>query len=261
MQCVSTEMKEGYILAEYEIEENGEKNENSSIFEIEENEEKNEDSSISESELECRIDPNIFAGEWLEHKPTTPSQKQTLALYEEAKNKGRLHTFTCMTVDPSVKDGKLVYQKGLPITTGFSQSQWAEMMKDYNPSRNSRQMTRTEYVCRNLFLIQRLVESGYKIEEAWIEVCDDSKDIGHYCNSYNAKDDFEPTGSREVCGFCDLANAWKFIAKDPWEEAGGFWAAGGSYHHKSNDCPVNDLYHRNNVNNSDSYGVGMMAFD
>ena len=135
------------------------------------------------------------------------------------------------------------------------------MLKEYNPSRNSRQMTRTEYACRNLFLIQRLVESGYKIEDAWRAVCDDSREIGHYCNSDNAKGDFEPTGSREVCGFCDLANAWKFIAEDPWEEAGGFWAAGGYYRGNSYSCPVADLYLNYDVYYYDFDGVGMLALD
>ena len=135
------------------------------------------------------------------------------------------------------------------------------MLKEYNPSRNSRQMTRTEYACRNLFLIQRLVESGYKIEDAWRAVCDDSREIGHYCNSDNAKGDFEPTGSREVCGFCDLANAWKFIAEDPWEEAGGFWAAGGYYNNLSYCNPVADLLHCNYVDYNGNGGVGMLALD
>lgn len=242
-RCVWAEMKEGYILAKFVIGEN------------------EENSSVSESELECRIDPNIFAGEWLEHQPTTLRQEETLTLYQEAKAKGRLHAFTCMTVDPSIKDGKLVYQKGLPIRTGFSQRQWAKMLKEYNPSRNSRQMTRTEYACRNLFLIQRLVESGYKIEDAWRAVCDDSREIGHYRNSENPKGDFEPTGSREVCGFCDLANAWKFIAEDPWEEGGGFWAAGGDYDYGSNCNPVAGLFHNYNVDYEDIHGVGMLALD
>lgn len=241
-RCISAEMKDGYILAEFEIEEN-------------------ETSSISESELECKIDPNIFAGEWLEHQPTTRRQEETLTLYQDAKAKGRLHTFTCMTIDPSVEDGKLVYQKGLPTKTGFSQNQWAKMLKDYNPSRNSRQMTRTEYACRNLFLIQRLVESGYEIEEAWKAVCDDSREIGHYSNSDNPKYDFEPTGSREVCGFCDLGNTWKFIAEDPWDEAGGFWAAGGYYNNDSYDLPVADLYHDDDVGSDGNCGVGMLALD
>lgn len=241
-RCISAEMKDGYILAKFEIEEN-------------------ETSSTSESELECKIDPNIFAGTWLKHQPTTKRQKETLALYQDAKAKGRLHTFTCMTIDPSVKDGKLVYQKGLPTKTGFSQNQWEKMLKDYNPSRNSRQMTRTEYACRNLFLIQRLVKSGYEIDEAWKAVCDDSKNIGHYCNSDNNKYDFEPTGSREVGGFCDLGNSWKFIAEDPWEESGGYWIAGGSFNNRSNDNPVADLVYFNNVVIGDYDSVGMLALD
>lgn len=245
-RCVQTEIKDCYILAKNEIEEETEKNETSSIF---------------ESKLECKIDPNIFAGEWLNHQPTTWRQNKTLNLYLDAKANGRLHTFTCMTIDPSVKDGKLVYQKGLPIKTGFSQKQWAKMMKDYNPSRNSRQMTRTEYACRNLFLIQKLVKSGYEIEEAWKTVCDDSRKIGHYCNSDNPKRDFEPTGSREVCGFCDLGNVWKFIAEDPWDKAGGFLAAGGFYLNDSNDCPVADLIHNYYVYYYYGYGVGMLALD
>lgn len=245
-RCVSTEMKDGYILAK---------------FEIEEETEKNETFSISESELECKIDPNIFAGAWLEHQPTTRRQEETLTLYQDAKAKGRLHTFTCMTIDTSVKDGKLVYQKGLPIKTGFSQNQWAKMLKDYNPSRNSRQMTRTEYACRNLFLIQKLVESGYKIDEAWKAVCDDSRKIGHYRNSDNPKYDFEPTGSREVCGFCDLGNSWKFLAEDPWEEAGGFWIASGNYDNNSYCGSVAELGRNYDVDYCNYDGVGMLALD
>lgn len=135
------------------------------------------------------------------------------------------------------------------------------MLKDYNPRRNSRQMTRTEYACRNLFLIQKLVKSGYEIEEAWEAVCDDSRKIGHYRNSDNPKHDFEPTGSREVCGFCDLGNAWKFIAEDPWDEAGGFWAAGGYYVNVSDYDPVADLYHYYYVDYCFNNGVGMLALD
>lgn len=241
-RCILAEVKDGYVLAKFEIGEN-------------------ETSSISESELECRIDPNIFAGAWLEYQPTSRRQKETLDLYQDAKAKGRLHAFTCMTIDPSVKDGKLVYQKGLPIKTGFSQKQWAKMLKDYNPSRNSRQMARTEYACRNLYLIQKLVQSGYEIAEAWKAVCDDSIKIGHYRNSDNPKYDFEPTGSREVCGFCDLGNAWKFIAEDPWEEVGGFWAGGGCYDDYGYNFPVAGLNLYYDVDNDDVDGVGMLALD
>lgn len=241
-RCISVEKEDGYISAKFEIGEN-------------------ETSSTSESELECKIDPNIFAGAWLKHQPTTRKQEETIALYHYAKAKGRLHAFACMTIDASVKDGKVVYQKGLPIITGFSQREWAKMLKDYNPSRNSRQMTRTEYICRNLFLIQKLVKSGYGIAEAWEEVCDNSRKIGHYRNSDNPKNDFEPTGSREVCGFCDLGNVCKVLAEDPWDETGGFWYASGNYYEDSKHHSVTDLYHIFNVVCGTDGGVGMLALD
>ena len=173
-----------------------------------------------------------------------------------------------MTIDPSVKDGKLVYQKGLPIKTGFSQKQWEKMLKDYNPNRNSRQMTLTEYACRNLFLIQKLVRAGYEIEEAWRTVCDDSRKIGHYRNSDNPKHCFEPTGSREVCGFWDLGNVQKFIAYDPWDEKKityegyPFWISGGDYSWDSTECPVASYsISKKNESNVHNYCVGELALD
>lgn len=224
--------------------------------------EKNETSSIFESELECKIDPNMFAGEWLNHQPSTRTQKEILHLYLDAKANGRLHTFTCMKIDPSVKDGKLVYQKGLPIKTDFSQNQWTKMLKDYKPSRNSRQMTRTEYVCRNLFLIQKLVESGYEIEESWQAVCDDSRKIGHYSDSYNPKNNFEATGSREICGFCDLGNVSKLIAQDPWDDEDGvFLTVGGDYTCDGSMAPVAYLAYDDDPEYYDKYSVGMIALD
>lgn len=214
-RCVSTEIKDGRILAKFEINENEEA-------------EKNGTSPIFESELERKIDPNIFEGAWLNHQPTTQEQKKLLEIYLCAKVKDRLHPFTCMTIDPTFKYGRPLYQKGMPIAKGFTQSKWAQMLKKYNPSRNSRQMTRTEYACKMLFLIKKLVESGFKIEDAWYVVCNDSREIAHCANSDNSTKGyyFEPTGSREVCGFCDLGNAWKLLAEDPWDNTGNFWIAG-----------------------------------
>lgn len=259
-RCIPAKMKDGHALAKLEIGEN-------------------KTSSITESELECRIDPNTFAGAWIEeYEPTSGKQLMTLNLYQDAKEKCRLHVFTCMTIDPSIKDGKLVYKKGLPIIAKFPYKQWEKMMKDYNPSRNSRAMTRTEFACRNLFIIQRLVESGYEIAEAWKAVCDDSKMIGHYynfnfgCNDH--QNDYEPTGSSEVCGFCDLGNAWKFIAEDPWEEypwnetpspygeGTGFWCVGGYCKYSASLGPVADMWHfLYTYYNRELNGVGMIALD
>lgn len=219
------------------------------------------DKSEENKIFERKIDPETFKGEWLNHIPTTANQKMILNLYQNAKANGRLHTFTCMAIDPSIKDGKLVYEKGLKPAVGFSQKECEKMLKEYDPSRNSRQMTRTEYACRCLFIIQELVKSGYEVDEAWIVVCDNSTEIGHYGNSYNAECCFEPTGSREIVGFYDLGNTWKLLAEDPWHKDDGYWAAGGNYCDSGYECPVADLCHFDDVDDVNDGGVAMLALD
>lgn len=92
-------------------------------------------------------------------------------------------------------------------------------------------------------------------------MCDDSRKIGHYRNSDGARGNFEPTGSREVCGFYDLANAYKLLAEDPWEEGGGFWDAGGYLDCYSNEDPVSALLHDRLFLDKRRYAVGMLAMD
>lgn len=244
-RLISAEVKDGNIFAKFEIEDRRRENVTPLIF---------------KGNPESRIDYTTFDGKWLEHHPTTMRQKMTLRIYQKAKSQGRLHAFTCMRLDPSIKDGKLVYQQGLPPALGFSCAEWRNMLKEYNPSRNSRLMTITEYACRNLFLIKRLVESGYEIEEAWETVCDDSQEIGHYSNSDNHSSDFEPTGSRGVCGFYDLANTWKILEGDS-EIFGDFWAASGFYNNSSKICPVGDIRPQHSKGDYVDISVGMLALD
>lgn len=113
---------------------------------------------------------------------------------------------------------------------------------------------------------------------AWREVCDDSKNIGHYYDVNYArndpKNDYEPTGSSEICGFCDLGNAWKFIAEDPWEEHSwdetpapceegtGFWVAGGFCKRSGSFGPVAELWYWSyKYYNYPLNGVAMLAMD
>lgn len=123
-------------------------------------------------------------------------------------------------------------------------------------------LTRTEGVCKNLELIRRLVEwKKVPVEKAWDAVCDHSAKLGHFADSDNAQNSFEATGSREVCGFYDLGNAYKMLAEDPWEEAGGFWAVGG-YFNLDSDCnPLADLEHNVIVDNDGFCGLSQLALD
>lgn len=215
-----------------------------------------------ENAMECRVNPNTFEGEWLKHYPTTKNQKMHLDLYLNAKKKGTLHPFTCMRIDPSIEDGKLVYQRGLQPATKLSLSKWKELIKNYAPSRNSRQMTLTEYACRNLFLIQQLVEAGYERKDAWAGICDKSVSFGHYCDSTKHVRQFEPTGSRGVCDFYDLGNTLKFLTPDePCEKGDSIWVASGCYLDFGKYSPIGYMRQENFLGIFSAYGVYEMVMD
>lgn len=214
---------------------------------------------------EIEIDPRNFEGGcWINHHPTTRIQEQTLGIYLDAKKNGRLKPFTVMSIDPTVINGKLVYQKGMPIVTGYSDKEWKKMARDYNPSRNSRQTTLTEYVIRNIFLINKLIESeNYEITEAWEAVCDNSSKLGHFLDSKNSKPFFEPTGSRNISGFYDLGNVSKIINCDPWEKQSGYRLGGGVYFLEGYLDSIADVGYEaeTNQNHPISTGVVMISMD
>lgn len=208
---------------------------------------KKENTAIPESKWECRIDPSLFEGEWMEYTPTTIVQKELLKVYQKAKEQGDLHAFTCMGISPSIedrKDRKIVYQKGLPPAFGYRKKEWKEILKNYNPARNSRMMTKAEYVCVNLFIIQKLIEFGCDIKTAWAAV--ESKEI------------VDSNGLRkllEKCGFYNLFDTYKILEKDSWDkQKDRFWQGGGQF----SIAQMTDLYQENY-----DYGlsVGMLAMD
>ena len=137
---------------------------------------------------------------------------------------------------------------------GKSYNWWNKTAKAFCPERESRLGTKNEYVAFLGVLIKRLVANSWTVGQAWYAVCNDSKELGHYCNSEDAKHTFEATGSREVCGFCDLANTFKILAED--EKTGGFWFAGGSYCFDSLGYPLAglDLDDFQNIGCYDSVG-------
>lgn len=127
---------------------------------------------------------------------------------------------------------KVQYMPGKRPAVGKSYNWWKKAVK------NSKWCfgTKDQYVAFLAVLIKMLVLKGWTVDEAWNAVCNDSSKLGHYRNSYNAKHRFEDTGSREICGFFDLGNTYKILAKD--EEKCGFWMAGGSYYNNGKFIPL-----------------------
>lgn len=71
-------------------------------------------------------------------------------------------------------------------------------------------------------------------------MCNDSRELGHYRTSKDAKNDFEPTGSRKVGLFCDLANTQK-ILKETEDTERYFYHASSYYGLNGNDHPVGSI--------------------
>lgn len=196
--------------------------------------------------------------EFMQYQPKTNAEEKFKEQLERAIQR-ELKDFYCPKYDPSFnEDGNgISYEVGKKPAVGKSYNWWNRVAKEFKPD-NSRLGTKTEYVAFLGVLIKKLVSIGWTVAEAWNAVCSDSKKLGHYWNSEDAKHDFEPTGCREICGFYDLANTYKILSDD---EADGFWLAGGNYYDFSYDDPLAYLAHFISLNYDDYYSVGWLVLD
>lgn len=173
---------------------------------------------------------------------------------------GKVHAFRKPIYDPSLEGDKVVYEKGKVTAVGHSFNFWKQKAKEMPGIDGYAWKVGTEYqyYAFLVWLINNLVDKGWKIDDAIKAVVLDSKELGHYWNSDNAKHEFETTGSREICGMCDLANTFKILSCTN-DEVGGFWLAGGSCDCNSNFCPLADLDHSNNVGRDENFSVGWLV--
>lgn len=174
---------------------------------------------------------------FMSHKPKTKAEKKFKDTLTEVIKNG-IEDFYRPAIDPSFADKekmKIHYMAGEKPAVGKSYNWWKETVKDSKWCFG----TKAQYVAFLGVLIKMLVAKGWTCCEAWDAVCNDSKNLGHYRNSDNAKRQFEDTGSREICGFFDLANTYKILAED--EEAGGLWLAGGNFSGNGNSIPLAHL--------------------
>ena len=148
--------------------------------------------------------------------------------------KSGLKDFKRPKYDPSFnEEGGICYEPGKDPAILKSYNWWNQEAKKFKPEYNSRLGTKTEYVAFLGVLIKQLVEMGWDILQAWYAVCINSESLGNYYDTDDPNeqrpgwylDDLEPTGSKGICGFYDLANCHKILAKD--KQADGFYFASG----------------------------------
>lgn len=180
---------------------------------------------------ELRVD-DVF----MKHQPKTRNERELKELIANAIQRG-LNDFWRPVYDPSFDSvGRLNYEQGKKPAMGKNHKWWKEEAKKFCPERGSRLGTKLEYVAFLAVLMKELVASGKSLEWVWNAVCNNSKELGNYTNCHE-NEVCETTGSREVCGWYDLANTGKILAEDK-EYGSGFWIASGTYSYFSQEFPL-----------------------
>ena len=207
------------------------------------------DTQDKEQEIATDVQEDVFVcveasklsldDEFMKHEPTNEREEIFKEGLTEVIRKG-IRDFYRPKNDPSFnRDGTgVTYKAGNKPAVGKSYNWWKKVAKEFMPERNSRLGTKSEYVAFLGVLIKKLVDDEkWSVAKAWDAVCNNSKELGHYIDSEDAKYEFEDTGMREICGFFDLANTCKILAEDEDD----FWLAGGNYYGNSSYCPLADL--------------------
>lgn len=176
---------------------------------------------------------------FMRHKPQTEAEKKFKATLTQVIKNG-IEDFYRPAMDPSFSDKeetKIHYRAGEKPAVGKSYNWWKETVKDSKWCFGSE----AQYVAFLGVLIKRLVSEGSTVGEAWDAVCNNSQKLGHYWNSKYAKYQLEDTGSREICGFFDLANTYKILAEDAGLGRFCFRLAGGSYDDHGSYYPLANI--------------------
>ena len=190
----------------------------------------------------------------MKHKPQNVQEREFMKNLEIAIN-AKVRSFRVPVNDPSIDiNGKIQFASGCKPATGYSYNQWKKLAKE----NGLRLGTKDEYILFMGWLITSLINEGWSENDAWFAVCTDSRDLGHYWNSWYVECKPEPTGSRMIAGKCDLANVRKFLAED--KKLGGYWIGGGfyysgGYHTPIANCDFSDRF----FNLPNDYTVGWLV--
>lgn len=195
--------------------------------------------------------------EFLKHEPETKEQRKFKNALISAIKSG-LSDFRAQRMDACFdEEGNICFKAGMKPAVGKSPNWWKETAKKFMPEKGSRLGTTKERIAFLGLLIKYLIEEkGYTVSNAWKAVCDQSKDLGHYWDSENAKHDFEDTGSRQVGEWYDLANTCKITVDD---EAGCFSLVGGNFFNCGINYPLEGVFGIYDPVNACNSGVGWIV--
>ena len=221
--------------------------------------------SLTDNRL-VKIDPQEpgFFDEVLNFKSTNKVINNFIDAVDEVKA-ARIEAFYRPIYDPSdAGDHLVVYMKGAKPATGHNYNWWVKTASNMPAVEGRHWCLATEYqnYAFLVWLINQLIKAGNNVEKNLKQIIVNSKELGHYYNSEGSTKgkNFEPTGSRCICGIYDLVNAVKILECSN-QEAGGFWLSGGSFLNNSDNNPLANLSHSTSTyaDYNFYFGVGMLV--
>lgn len=193
---------------------------------------------------------------FMKYKPQTIGERK---LKEELSKiiKLGIDDFYKINCDPSFNSewNDFIYEFGKMPAIGKSKSWWDMKAHEHG----GRLGKRREYTAFLGVLIKKLIENGRTVKEAWYEVCVDSKKLGNYIDAENFNN-FDNTGSREICGFCDLSNVYKILNSDD-ESEDIFYFGGSHYLQKGTSMPLYSIISLKGVDAGLTNAIGWIVFD
>ena len=157
--------------------------------------------------------------EFLKHTPESENQRKFKNRLVEAIKSG-LKDFRAQCMDPSVDEkDNICFLANVNPSSNKSPNWWKKNAKKFMPEKGSRLGTLEERIAFLALIIKYLIdEKGYSIRDAWIAVCDDSKDLGNYKNTERGGKP-DTTRKHQIGKWFDLSNTSKFLYD---EELGEF---------------------------------------
>lgn len=129
-------------------------------------------------------------------------------------------------------DGNLQYIAGKEVLRNISSYSWERKFQNYSPENGSQMSSITTY----FLLLLRFLKDGFATIE---QLADDSKEIGHYYDSIDAKHEYEKTGERQLGGIYGFGGNIFKIVKDSESES-GFSILGGDCYNYGRKYPLAD---------------------
>ena len=199
------------------------------------------------------LDDEIF-----KHKPETVKQAFFKKRLEHALNMN-IYNFRAQAMDPSLdENGNIIFKAGEMPAIGQPTLWWDLQMQYYFPQKRSRMGSPDQRVIFLGVLMRELVCTyNYTINDSWIAICDQSREICNCEDTIHGKKHMEPTGSRKIGKWADLGNVYK-ITKHTEKS---FALEGSKYDFAGSFCSLSFIIGDHKLGNFHKSSLGWMVMD